>query len=89
MPAARKNSRVTIASRPMVWVPPRATAPSVSSTTIAAISRQTASSRPSSRRSLDRSRRERSVLTMVAGSSTTGRDEDVPMSPPYGLALHD
>ena len=71
-PAGTKKSTATTASQTSVWAPPLATAPRVSSTTMAAISRQMASSRPSSRRSLDRSTSERWVAA-ASGASSTGR----------------
>jgi hypothetical protein len=47
--------------------------PRVSRTMMAATSRQTASSRPSSRRSLDRSASERRAVAAASGASPTGR----------------
>jgi hypothetical protein len=71
-PAGTKKHTATTASRVSVWAPPLATTPRVSRTTMAAISRQTASSRPSSRRSLERSARERRAVA-ASGASSTGR----------------
>ena len=53
-----------------VCAPPRATAPSVSRTTIAAIRKQTASTRPSSRRSFECSERRRSTSAAVRDMPT-------------------
>src|SRR4249920_203169 len=64
-PAGTKKSALTNASQTTVCAPPRATAPSVSRTTIAAIRKQIASIRPSSRRSFECSERRRS--TSAAG----------------------
>jgi hypothetical protein len=55
MKSSTKPSDPTSASQSTIWGPPLATDPSVSSTTIAAISRHTASSRPRSRRNRTRS----------------------------------
>ena len=72
-PGGQEDSTVRIASQVSVWAPPLAIDPSVSMTTVAATSRRTASSRPSSRRRLDRSAAQRSLPASSTGTACRGR----------------